>query len=50
MDRKQFDLFVFYCWQLKIRTVAELDWFKGLYGIKTNEQMLEKMAYIYNRA
>ena len=50
MDREQFDLLMFYCWQLKIITVAELEWFKKLHNVRTNEEMLNRMAYVYNRA
>lgn len=48
MDRKQFDLLMFYCWQLEIRTIAELDWFKNLVKAKNNKDLLDKMAYTYN--
>lgn len=50
MDREQLNDLIFYCWQFGITTVAELDWWKHLLGIKTNQEMLDKFAYIYNRA
>lgn len=49
MDRKQFDDLMFYCWQLKIRTIAELEWFKCLVKAKSNQDLLNKMAYTYNK-
>lgn len=48
MNRKQFDLLCFYCWQLKIKTLGDLAKWKAQHNATTNAETLEAMAKAYN--
>ena len=48
MNRKQFDLLRFYCWQLKIKTLGDLAKWKAQHNARTNAETLEALAKAYN--
>lgn len=48
MNRKQFDLFLFYCWQLKIKTLGDLARWKAQHNAHNNAETLQAMAKAYN--
>lgn len=48
MNRENFDLFCFYCWQLQIRTLGELAEWKAQHNATTNNELLRAMAKAYN--
>ena len=50
MNRKQFDLLCFYCWQLNIRTLDQLAKWQAQHNAHTNAETLEAMARAYNGA
>lgn len=50
MNRKQFDLLCFYCWQLNIKTLEELAKWKAQHNATTNAETLEALAKAYNGA
>lgn len=50
MNRKQFDLLCFYCWQLGITTFGDLAKWKAQHNATTNAETLEALAKAYNGA
>lgn len=48
MNRKQFDLLCFYCWQLGITTLGDLAKWKAQHNARTNAETLDAMAKAYN--
>lgn len=48
MNRKQFELLCFYCWQLNILTAGQLAEWKAQHNARNNAEMLEAMAKAYN--
>lgn len=48
MGKDDFDLFLFYCWQLKIETFKQLAKWKQGHKANSNAEMLAKMADAYN--
>ena len=48
MNREELDLLMFYCWQLRIRTLGELAKWKAQHNARTNAETLEAMAKAYN--
>lgn len=48
MNRHDFDLLMFYCWQLKLYTLGELAYVKNFFNITSNKALLEKLAELYN--
>ena len=50
MNRNQFDLLCFYCWQLNIKTLDQLAKWKAQHNATTNAETLEALAKAYNGA
>lgn len=50
MNRNDFDLLCFYCWQLKIATLGDLAKWKAQHNAHTNAETLEALAKAYNGA
>ena len=50
MNRNDFDLLCFYCWQLKIATLGDLAKWKAQHKATTNAETLEALAKAYNGA
>ena len=48
MNRKQFELLCFYCWQLNIKTLEQLAKWQAQHNARTNAETLEAMAKAYN--
>ena len=48
MNRKQFDLLCFYCWQLNIKTLYQLQQIKQQYNINSNKDLLNLLCKLYN--
>lgn len=48
MNRNQFDLLCFYCWQLNIKTLKQLAKWQAQHNARTNAETLEAMAKAYN--
>lgn len=48
MNRKKFDLLCFYCWQLNIKTLYQLQQIKQQYNIKANKDLLDLLCKLYN--
>lgn len=48
MNRKQFDLMLFYCWQLQLATLGRLAEWKAQHNATTNAEPLEAIAKAYN--
>ena len=48
MNRKQFDLLCFYCWQLNIKTLEQLAKWQAQHNAHTNAKTLDAMAKAYN--
>ena len=48
MNRKQFELLCFYCWQLNIKTLEQLAKWQAQHNARTNAETLDAMAKAYN--
>ena len=48
MGKSDFELFSFYCWQLKIKTLEQLAKWKQGHKANSNAELLAKMAEAYN--
>ena len=48
MGEDDFKLFVFYCWQLKITTLYQLQQIKQQYNVKSNNDLLDLLCKLYN--
>ena len=48
MNRKKFDLLCFYCWQLNIKALYQLQQIKQQYNIKSNKDLLDLLCKLYN--
>lgn len=48
MNRNDLNLLLFYCWQLKIKTLGDLARWKAQHNATTNAETLEAMATAYN--
>ena len=48
MNRNQFDLLCFYCWQLNIKTLGDLAKWQAQHNATTNAETLEALAKAYN--
>ena len=49
MEREEMDLVRFYCWQLQIKTLSQLAKFKKVTKSKSNKELLQNLARVYNR-
>lgn len=50
MNRNDFNLLLFYCWQLNILTAGQLAKWKAQHNARTNAETLEALAKAYNGA
>jgi len=48
MRNKQIEEIKFYCWQLQIKTLKQMQTFKNKFKIKDNQTLLQKLAREYN--
>ncbi len=48
MNGNQFELLIFYCWQLKIKTLKDLADWKARHNVTTNAELLQAMTKAYN--
>lgn len=48
MDRQQMQDLMFYCWQLKITTLYQLQQIKQQYNVKSNKDLLDLLCKLYN--
>jgi len=48
MNIKQLQNLKFFCWQLKIETMQQLQKFRNKYKIKDTKTLLQKLAREYN--
>lgn len=49
MNLEELDLLKFYCWQLGIKTLAEVDKFKKDTNSRSNKELLDNMRIQFNR-
>lgn len=49
MNFEELDLVKFYCWQLGINTLAELDKFKKDTNANSNKELLDNLRIQFNR-
>ena len=48
MNTEQFNDLMFYCWQLRIKTIGQLAKWKAQHNATTNAETLEALAKAYN--
>lgn len=48
MNRKEFDLMLFYCWQLCIKTAGQLAEWKAQHKATNNTELLQALTKAYN--
>lgn len=49
MSREDWENVMFYCWQLQIKTLSQLAKFKKVTKSKSNKELLQNLARVYNR-
>ena len=49
MSREDWENVMFYCWQLDIKSISQLDKFKKVTNSKNNKELLQNLAIVYNR-
>lgn len=49
MSSEDWENVMFYCWQLDIKTISQLDKLKKVTNSKDNKELLENLAIVYNR-
>lgn len=49
MSKEEMSLMQFYCWQLEIKTLSQLNKFKKVTNSKNNKELLENLTIVYNR-
>lgn len=49
MSREDWENVMFYCWQLEIKTISQLEKFKKVTNSKDNKELLQNLAIVYNR-
>lgn len=50
MGENELELFLFYCWQLNIKTAEDLQKWKKEHNARTSAETLETLAKAYNGA
>ena len=48
MNTEQFNDLMFYCWQLNIKTLYQLQQIKQQYNVKSNKDLLDLLCKLYN--
>lgn len=48
MNSDQLKDLLFYCWQLDIKTLGQLNEFKATHKAKSNSDLLNKLCKVYN--
>lgn len=49
MDMEELNLLWFYCWQLEITNLRQLKEFKIATKSQTNKELLNNLAYVFNK-